>query len=442
MKKNLVIFELNECDFSYFLYGAKKFKFQEIRKFIKSKIITRTYTKDKIEGLNLDPWVQWVSVHTGRNSKKHKIFRTGQSLNKNIPQVWEKLGNKKLSVGLWGLFNSKYRNKKNINFFYPDPWNYSERAYPNKLNSLLWLPRYYAMNYPNISKLKIFFLSLLFFRNIFFSRIFFYLIKNFFSLLHIFYKAKLSSFNLYFFLDLMSLNIIKKHSLNNKLDLLIVGLNSFAHYQHNYWDSKKNEYFYFWYLNEMIKIINDIKENFKSSIILNGFAQKKILPEYAIRPENYKKLLEKLNIKFEKINLNMTTGAYIFFNKKENMIEALKKLSSLNLHGKNLFFTESYNNKKKIFVKFNLTFKTDKLNLILKSKKYIKSYFYTQSHLKLPESNKHLIGNILSECLFLKSTSKHTNIGLMLSNKFFKKNNIIRRIENHKIYNHIIKFFN
>ena len=67
MKKNLVIFELNECDFSYFLYGAKKFKFQEIRKFIKSKIITRTYTKDKIEGLNLDPWVQWVSVHTGRN---------------------------------------------------------------------------------------------------------------------------------------------------------------------------------------------------------------------------------------------------------------------------------------------------------------------------------------------------------------------------------------
>ena len=90
MNKKLVIFEINECDFSYFLYGAKKFKFPEIKKFLKNKKITKLFTKDTIEGLNLDPWVQWVSIHTGIKSKKHKILRTGQSLSKNFPQVWER----------------------------------------------------------------------------------------------------------------------------------------------------------------------------------------------------------------------------------------------------------------------------------------------------------------------------------------------------------------
>ena len=37
MKKNLLFVELNECDFTYFLYGAKKYHFDEIKTFIKKK---------------------------------------------------------------------------------------------------------------------------------------------------------------------------------------------------------------------------------------------------------------------------------------------------------------------------------------------------------------------------------------------------------------------
>ena len=183
MSKKLVVFEINECDFSYFLYGAKKFKFPEIRKFIEDKKITKTFTKDKVEGLNLDPWVQWVSVHTGKSSKKHKILRTGQSLKKNIPQVWEVIGIKSSSIGLWGLFNSKYRNKKNINFYFPDPWNYTELAFPKNLNNYLMLPRYYAANYPNISKFKLLIYGIIFFKKIFFFKNNYLFIKKFFFFL-------------------------------------------------------------------------------------------------------------------------------------------------------------------------------------------------------------------------------------------------------------------
>lgn len=442
MDKKLVIFEINECDFSYFIYGAKKFKFPEIRKFLKNKKITKTFTKDKVEGLNLDPWVQWVSVHTGKSSKKHKILRTGQSLKKNIPQVWEMIGVKNSSIGLWGLFNSKYRNKKNINFYYPDPWNYTELAFPSNLNSYLMLPRYYAANYPNISKLKLLFYGINFLKKIFFSKIIIYLLKNFFSFYRIFNNAKLKSFNLYFFLDLLSLCVIQEKLSNKKLNFLIIALNSFAHYQHNYWDNKKNEYYYFWYLNEMIKIMNEIKKNFKSSIVLNGFSQKKIFPEYAIRPKDYESLLNLLNIDFKKINLNMTTGAYIYFKSNSTKNNAIKVFTSLNIHNKNLFFIENYQGQKKIFIKFNLTFNTNKLDYILKSKKSIKSVFLTNYKIEFSEKNKNLIKNILSRCIFLKSTSKHTNNGLMYSENFFDEINSVSRIENHKIYNQIIKFFN
>ena len=74
MPKKLLLLELNEFDFEFFLYGAKKYNFPLIKDFFKDKKKLNTFTDDKKEGFNLDPWVQWVSVHTGKSSKEHKIF--------------------------------------------------------------------------------------------------------------------------------------------------------------------------------------------------------------------------------------------------------------------------------------------------------------------------------------------------------------------------------
>ena len=63
-KKNLAIFEINECDFKYFLKGATKYRFPLIKNYFKKKNKITTFTIDKEEGLNLDPWVQWVPVCT------------------------------------------------------------------------------------------------------------------------------------------------------------------------------------------------------------------------------------------------------------------------------------------------------------------------------------------------------------------------------------------
>ena len=118
MHKKLLILELNEFDINFFFYGAKKYNFPSIKEFFKDKKKLETFTNDKEEGFNLDPWVQWVSIHTGKSSKKHKIFRLGQSIDKKIKQIWEILSKDRIRSTIWGLFNSSLRLKKNIIYFF------------------------------------------------------------------------------------------------------------------------------------------------------------------------------------------------------------------------------------------------------------------------------------------------------------------------------------
>ena len=112
MKKNLLLVEINECDFDYFLYGSKKYNYSIIKKFFLRKEKLNTFTNDKFEGFNLDPWVQWVSVHTGKLSKNHKNYRLGQTLNITNEQIWDKLSKKKVTSSIWGAFNSTLKSKK------------------------------------------------------------------------------------------------------------------------------------------------------------------------------------------------------------------------------------------------------------------------------------------------------------------------------------------
>ena len=143
------------------------------------------------------------------------------------------------------MFNANLRNKKNIDLFFPDPWSFTQKAYPKKYNNYLQLPRYYALNYPNTKLSKFLFFTFLFFKELFFSKSFLYLIQNSFHFLNIFISSKYKSFNYYFFLDLISLEILKNNLERKKSEITIIGLNSFAHYQHNFWDNEKFEKYYF-----------------------------------------------------------------------------------------------------------------------------------------------------------------------------------------------------
>ena len=93
--KKLLVIHLNEFNFDFLLKGAKKYHCKNILKLLKLKKI-KTYTPDKIQHKNLDPWVQSVSINTGIISKKHKITQLNQKLSNKINQIWDLLAKKNI----------------------------------------------------------------------------------------------------------------------------------------------------------------------------------------------------------------------------------------------------------------------------------------------------------------------------------------------------------
>ncbi len=435
--KNLVVFEINECDFNFFLKGSTKYNYPNIKNFFKNRRVINTFTEDKVEGYNLDPWVQWVSVHTGKKSSHHKVFRIGQKLDKKINQIWENFKKKNIRFTLWGLFNSNLRDSKNIDVFFPDPWSFTQKAYPNKFNNFLKLPRYYALNYPNINIFKFIFYTFLFFKELLINKSLFYFIKKFKIFLNIYVSSGYKSFNYYFFLDLISLEIVKNNIIKNKSNILIIALNSFAHYQHNYWDDKKNEKFYFWYLNEIIKKISQIEKNYKSSICLNGFSQKKIKIRYHFRPKQPKNFLELLNINFKSIKPNMTTGAQVFFKSLKDKNNCINILKNININKKFFFDVQNYKKEKKIFFKFNIFSYKRNFNLNKLDHKDF-GVFNKKIFFNTVSSDVSTLNTILDNVNFMKSTSEHVNTGILYL-KSFKINK--NRIQNLEVYKYIIKHF-
>ena len=117
--------------------------FKKILKFKKIK----TYSVDKTQDKDLDPWVQSVTINTGKSSNFHKIFKTGQPVPKNLTQIWDILSEQKINCAIWGTMNTYFKNNKNIKIFFPDPWNKQVKVKPVSLMNAYRLPRSYAENY-------------------------------------------------------------------------------------------------------------------------------------------------------------------------------------------------------------------------------------------------------------------------------------------------------
>ena len=72
-KKKLLAINLNEFNLNFLKYGAIKYECINIEKLLNLKNI-KTFSEDKVQDKNLDPWVQNISINSGKKSKKQKTF--------------------------------------------------------------------------------------------------------------------------------------------------------------------------------------------------------------------------------------------------------------------------------------------------------------------------------------------------------------------------------
>src|SRR5205823_2905557 len=63
---------------------------------------------------------------------------------------WSRSG---ITSVIWGVMNGDRRSAELCEVFIPDPWTFSENAYPSTYQGLIDLPRYLAKNYLDFSKL-------------------------------------------------------------------------------------------------------------------------------------------------------------------------------------------------------------------------------------------------------------------------------------------------
>lgn len=121
----LLLLELNEINFDHVRAYAKQGKLPVLGGLIDAHGVTETTSEQAHE--ELEPWIQWVTAHTGLTLAEHGVFRLGDIVHRDIPQIWEVLEAQGLTVGAVAPMNAKNRCRSPA-FFVPDPWTPTDVA--------------------------------------------------------------------------------------------------------------------------------------------------------------------------------------------------------------------------------------------------------------------------------------------------------------------------
>ena len=134
MKQKVILLGLNELNFDFIQKYVAKGHLPNFKGLIAKFGYHETTSEAKYE--LLEPWIQWVSVHTGKTFDEHRVFRLGDIVERpDLKQLWEIAEEKGLTVGAISPFNAS-NNAKNPLFFVPDPWTQTPAKGPNTLVQL------------------------------------------------------------------------------------------------------------------------------------------------------------------------------------------------------------------------------------------------------------------------------------------------------------------
>ena len=223
--KRLHLVELNEVNFDLVEKYLKKYpgNFPNFEKLL-THVGARTYSEREYE--NIEPWIQWVSVHTMLDFAEHKVFRLGDMNSSDLPQIFELVEKCGYKVGCTSPMNTVNRLSEPA-FFIPDPWtatNPDESFWSTAIHKAL----VQAVNDNAKSKITfgtLFTLGLAF--------LFFSSKANWKTYAKLVAKRK-KSWNKALFLDLFLSDLHFSRSKKANVDFSTIFFNAFAHIQHHY----------------------------------------------------------------------------------------------------------------------------------------------------------------------------------------------------------------
>ncbi|WP_163832124.1 hypothetical protein [Spartinivicinus ruber] len=115
--KKLTLIELNEFNTDLLKLAVETHQLVTLSKLLQMQH-SQLFCNEKVEHSGLDPWVQWVSIHTGKPATQHGVLRLGDVPGVKHRQLWEILSQNDVSSGVWGAMNSSKGVAENCRFFY------------------------------------------------------------------------------------------------------------------------------------------------------------------------------------------------------------------------------------------------------------------------------------------------------------------------------------
>lgn len=119
ISSNLIFWEMNEVNFDFIKFYADKGLLPHWKMAIEKYGIGESYSEAKYE--NIEPWIQWPSIRTGKTLEDHGIYRLGDVESKKLMQHWEIIEAAGYTVAALSPINA-VNNTKKSDFWVPDPW--------------------------------------------------------------------------------------------------------------------------------------------------------------------------------------------------------------------------------------------------------------------------------------------------------------------------------
>lgn len=132
-----LFFEMNEIIFPYLEKYISNGQLPTFARLFRENGYLKTVSEEKFS--EIEPWIQWVSAHTGKTLKEHGVFRLGDIVGKGHLQIWEHLEQRGFRVGAISPMNAENRLNAAC-FFMPDPWTETHGS-----GSFLFLQTYEAI---------------------------------------------------------------------------------------------------------------------------------------------------------------------------------------------------------------------------------------------------------------------------------------------------------
>ena len=344
---SFLLIELNEFSLPLLHSTVKTEDLPNIKKALNFKR-THLNIDDQYDSGFLEPWVQWVSIHTGTPSQTHQIRHLGDVANLEMEQIWELLDKDGIKTGIWGVMNGTRGAAKNCAFFLPDPWTFSEPAHPATLAPLLALPRYISRNYLKPSKLKSAKLMTAMMRCL----IGIIGVGNFVASLGILGKGLLRFGPKHFvficwFEHLSALSFLK-HFERHRPDFATIFLNSIAHLEHHHWKQGTETAtpeikFGLKIIDRLLGRILSAAGEGASIVITNGLTQTNTNtdPTWILyRQIDPFRFISDAGINTTSVEPLMTNDAHLFFTNAGERDNAIEVLSAAHLNGKPFFLVE------------------------------------------------------------------------------------------------------